>query len=63
MILLINGDNRIEICKIKKKDLKKMLFNHRNQLYVIVPQDLVPMQTITDKGVIREEVNLYDEGS
>ena len=63
MILIINGDNRIEICKIKKKDLKKMLFNHRNQLYTIVPQDLMPMQTVTDKGIIREEINFYEEGS
>lgn len=66
MIVLINGDNRIELCEVKKKDYNKRLFQHRGQLYSIFPEDLIPLDYL-DSGARRTqkptEILIYNEGA
>lgn len=66
MMAIIKGTNRIEFCKVKKKDFEKKLFRHRDQLYPIFPDSLIRMRFVDKAGreiAPSEEVVVYEEGA
>lgn len=66
MMIIIVGENRVEFCKIRRKDLDKRLFEHRGQAYPVFPQNLVRMRYLDPEGrQIKEpeEVMIFPEGS
>lgn len=44
MMVLIIGKNRVEYCRVKKRDLSKHFFTTRGQLYKIYPDALHPVE-------------------
>lgn len=65
MKAIIVGNNRVEVCEVKKKDYEKTFFVHRQQLYMIMPGNLVRMRYFDKDGhEIREpdEVSIFPEG-
>lgn len=65
MKAIIVGNNRVEVCEVKKKDYEKTFFVHRQQLYMIMPGNLIRMRYFDKDGhEIREpdEVSIFPEG-
>lgn len=66
MKAIIVGHNRVEVCEVKKKDYEKTFFVHRQQLYMIMPGNLIRMRYFDKDGhEIREpdEVCVFQEGA
>lgn len=66
MLAIIAGRNRVEICEIKKKDFDKMFFEHRKQLYMMMPENLVRLRHFDKDGREfrdTEEVCVFPEGA
>ena len=62
MMGIIVGKNRLEYCKIKKKDVIKHFFVTRQQLYKIYPDGLIPMDIYHDGAYLRtESVTIFEE--
>lgn len=62
----IVGRNRVEICEVKKRDLAKTFFVHRQQLYMITPGNLVRMRYYDEDGheiQQPEETIIFPEGA
>lgn len=66
MKAIIVGNNRVEVCEVKKRDYEKTFFVHRQQLYMIMPGNLVRMRYFDKDGrETREpdEVCVFREGA
>lgn len=62
MLGIIVGKNRLEYCKIKKKDVTRHFFITRQQLYKIYPDGLIPMDIYHDGAYMRtESVTIFEE--
>lgn len=66
MLAIMVGRNRVEVCEIKKKDYEKMFFEHRRQLYMMMPSNLVRLRSFDSEGhefQDTEEVSVFAEGA
>lgn len=62
MMGIIVASNRLEYCKIKKKDVIKHFFVTRKQLYKIYPDGLIPMDIYHDGAYIEtQSVTMFEE--
>ena len=43
MIVVIIGSDKVEYCQVKKKDLDKHFYISRNELYIVYPDSLRPV--------------------
>ena len=55
MMAIIIGKNHVAYLKVRKKDLTKHFFKYRNQLYIVYPDELTPMETYHDGSWVESE--------
>lgn len=55
MMAIIIGKNHVAYLKVRKKDLTKHFFKYRNQLYIVYPNELTPMETYHDGAWVESE--------
>lgn len=55
MMVIIIGENRVELNKIKKKDYNKLFFERRDQVYKVCPDGLVHLRIKDRKGKVTDE--------
>lgn len=59
---IIIGKNRVEYCRVKKKDLNKHFFVTRDQLYKVYPDALTPAEIYhNDAWLTSESVIIFEE--
>lgn len=62
MMGIVVGTNRLEYCKIKKRDVVRHFFTTRNQLYKFYPDGLIPMEIYHDGAYIEtQSVTMFEE--
>ena len=62
MMGIVVGTNRLEYCKIKKRDVVRHFFTTRNQLYKFYPDGLIPMDIYHDGAYIEtQSVTMFEE--
>lgn len=52
---IIIGPNRVEYIQVKKRDMKKHWFSHREQMYMTYPEHRLRIDMTDEKGFIRSE--------
>lgn len=52
---IIIGPNRVEYIQVKKRDMKKHWYSHREQLYMTYPEHRHRIDLTDEKGFIRSE--------
>lgn len=55
MMAIIIGKNHVAYLRVRKKDLTKHFFKYRNQLYIVYPDELTPMETYHDNSWVESE--------
>lgn len=50
MMVIIHGNNRVEICDVKLQDQEKHFFQSRGQLYKVYPDSLTRIDIIDNTG-------------
>ena len=55
MMAIIIGQNHTAYLKVRKKDLTKHFFKYRNQMYIVYPDELTPMETYHDGAWVESE--------
>ena len=64
MMVIIVGKNRVEYCRVRKKDLCQHYFITRNQLYKVYPDALTPMEVYHDGAWVESEsVLVFEENA
>lgn len=62
MMVIIIGKNRVEYCRVKKKDLNKHFFVTRDQAYKVYPDALTPMEIYHNGAWVgSESVIVFEE--
>ena len=57
---IIIGPNRVEYIQVKKRDMKKHWFSHREQMYMTYPEHRGRID-MTDENVIERELEQFND--